>query len=653
MSNLEPLQIGDIIIGEYKILDVFGGKGKSGMGVVYLVEDREYPFPIVLKTYQAADLNSTSRFRREAQTWVAIGIHPNIVQGYFVREINEQFFVAAEYIAPDEYGRNTVTDYLDQGSVSDINAIRWTAQFCHAMDFACSKGLKVHRDVKPDNLMIDQSGNLKITDFGLSKSFRDEKLRIHGTPQVSNPNLTGAASFLGTIKYASPEQILDSSSVDFRSDIYSYGIVLYQIISANGFPYSLRGKTTLEDIAVMHLRDPLVKIDHPLFRIVEKCLAKDPRRRFQSYPELLRELAAVAKGLDVELPLVHIPAEAYLSELYIQSLSLLELGENAKALEVINEYIGKDQFDSSAWSLKGRILFQNGEHLEGIRATLKSYELDPYNSHTLNNLGVFYGEVGEHDKGINYLMEAIRVDGFNAGAVMNLAIALDKRGAYEAAASTLLTALELTPDKKSLHFNARNIAASVMTNGQIEKAIPILERLVKLDPNHTDNWFNLGICYQTQNQREQAIECYETVLDRVPDDEQALIFLAQLNAELGRYDEALEYCDRMLERQVSLLKAVSFKAQVLQAMGKGRDAINFVKSIINSGHTNNDTLWMLLGTLFENEGHYAVSIKCFLRAKSLLHSETNANSENVEYLDHKIKRLEFLQSLEFKKDSKL
>jgi len=335
MENTKSLQIGDIIVGEFRILNVFGGEGKSGMGVVYLVEDREHPFPIVLKTFQKNDENSTQRFRAEAKTWISIGIHPNVVQAFFVREINEQLFIGAEYIAPDEYERNTVTDYLEQGGASDYNAIKWTAQFCYAMDFAISKGLKAHRDIKPDNLMIDQFGNLKVTDFGLAKAFYDFKLQANNLLKISNPNLTSEGSFLGTLLFASPEQILDSSSIDFRSDIYSFGIVLYQLISSNGFPYSLKGKTTQEEIAIMHLREPLLRIKHPLFPIAEKCLAKRPEERYQSYKELLNELEKIADRLKIELPLNEIREDNRLEELYLQSLSFLELNETQKAYDLI------------------------------------------------------------------------------------------------------------------------------------------------------------------------------------------------------------------------------------------------------------------------------------------------------------------------------
>lgn len=523
MNNQKPLQIDDVLVGEFKVLDVFGGEGKSGMGIVYLVEEKHRSYPIVLKTFQKNSEISIQRFRAEAKTWISIGIHPNIVQAFFVREINEQLFIGAEYISPDENGRNTITDYLEQGSTSDYNVFKWAAQFCYAMEFAISKGLEVHRDIKPDNLMIDQFGNLKITDFGLAKAFYDYKLENKDSLIISNPNLTSEGSFLGTVLFASPEQILDSSSIDFRSDIYSFGIVLYQLISLGSFPYSLKGKTTKEEIAIMHLQEPIIEIQHPLFSIVEKCLAKSPIDRFQSFKELLLDLKKVTEKLKIKLPPNTIQEDDKFEELFRQSLSLLTLGEKEKALDLINEYLEHNIYDSSGWHLKGQILLEIGKPTLALKATLKSYDLDPNNSATLNNLGILYKRVGELDKAIAFLMEAIQIDNYNAGAAMNLAIALHEKGAFLGAADVILNVLNLTPDKKTLHFNAGNIAASAMKNGHFDKAIQILEILVNLVPEHSNYWFNLASAYQITNQKEKSIKCYKAVINKVSDDEESLI----------------------------------------------------------------------------------------------------------------------------------
>ena len=105
-----------------------------------------------------------------AHAWIKAGAHVNIVQAHWVREIANQLFVAAEYISPDEDGRNNLTHFINQGRLRTEIVLLWAAQFCYGMDYAKSKGVLAHRDIKPDNLMIDKTGTLKITDFGLAKS---------------------------------------------------------------------------------------------------------------------------------------------------------------------------------------------------------------------------------------------------------------------------------------------------------------------------------------------------------------------------------------------------------------------------------------------------------------------------------------------------
>ena len=209
--------------------------------------------------------------------------------------------------------------------------------------------------------MVDANGNLKITDFGLSK-FNNEFKALNASldkidkdkggflnkfkglfdkskVEIKEIGLTNEGSFLGTILYASPEQIMNSSNIDFRSDIYSFGIVLYQLISLGSFPYSLVGKTTIETLALMHLQEPIVKINHPLASIAYKCLSRNANQRYQSFNELLEDLKLVADSLKIKLPANKIEIDAGLRELYIQSYTYRSLGDLIKAKELITKYL--------------------------------------------------------------------------------------------------------------------------------------------------------------------------------------------------------------------------------------------------------------------------------------------------------------------------
>lgn len=653
-----PLKIGDTIVGEFKIHNIFGGEGKSGMGVVYLVTNRNYPNPFVLKTFQKAELNSLKRFRAEAEAWVSIGIHPNIVKALFVDEVNEQLFIAAEYIAPDENKRNTITDFLKQSGVSTQNIIKWTAQFCYGMEYAISKGLKSHRDIKPDNLMVDEEGNLKITDFGLSKFDKEfQQLNLIKLPKENILNkikqvfqkpeiekveagLTNARSFLGTILYAAPEQIIDATKADFRSDIYSFGIVLYQLLGS--YPYSLRGKTTIEHYAIMHLTEPVIQLNHPLSKIAYRCLKRNPNERYQTFQELISDLKQVAEVLSFKIPQNKIQPDASLRELYIQSLSYISLGDITKARQLINKYLEQDKEDSSAWSLKGRIEYQLGNTEEGIKATLISYQLDPYNSKTCNNLGLFYKNENDLFKAIHFLSKAIEIDPNNTGALTNLAIAFEKKGNVSLAADLIVRAIQLAPDKKTLHFSASNIAAEVSRQKQFDKAISILELLIKVDKDNTNIWFNLASNYWLTNQKEKAIKCFKVVEQRLPDDEQTLVYLVKLNGELGNYNEAISYCEKLLDRKLSILNAICWRAQYMQASGKGQEAIEFMKAVISNNPTN-DHLYVALANMYSHEGENTKAVAIIVKARQILIQ--NGEVDNEDKMDFLKEKQSYFQQL--------
>ncbi|MEP1069420.1 MAG: protein kinase [Crocinitomicaceae bacterium] len=621
------------------------------MGVVYLVSNRNFPEPFVLKTFQKDELNSVQRFQIEAKAWISIGIHPNIVQAHFVENLSEQLFIGAEYISPDEFGRNTITDYLRQGTTSTQNIIKWTAQFCYGMAYAISKGLKSHRDVKPENLMVDNEGNLKITDFGLSKFDNEFDLLnrknlplkdLHKSPnsdfsspifQQKSIGLTNPGSFLGTILYASPEQILDASKVDARSDIYSFGVVLYQLLGE--YPYSLKGKTTIEHYAIMHLTEPLVKINHPLSDIAYKCLSRNPDDRYQSFEEIITALRQIATVNNFKIPTNRIYPDNSLKELYIQSLSFISLGDLTRAQKLIDKYLEQDKYDSSAWSLKGRIEYELGNTDEGIEATLASYQLDPINSKTCNNLGLFYKNNGDSLSAIRFLTESIEIDPYNTGALTNLAVALEEKENFPLAADLIVRALQLAPDKKTLHFNASNIAAEVSRQGHYDKAINILELLTKVDFQNTNNWFNLASNYWLTNQKIKAIECFKIVEEQLPNDEQTLVSLAKLYGETCNYAIAIAYCEKLLDKNLSTLNAICWRAQFIQADGHGQEAIQFMKSVISNNPTN-DHLYVTLANIYSTEGEHFKAIETIQRARQILKDIGEANNhEKMNFLTNK------------------
>ncbi len=293
----------DKMLGEFLILRRLG---QGGMAEVYLAEQTSLKRNVAIKVLhqdRVADENYLKRFKTEAMAAGSLS-HPNIVQVLMIGEQEGIQYIAQEYVP----GMN-LREFLTRKGPPELPvALRIFKQVALALQAAHAAGI-VHRDVKPENIMITRKGDVKVADFGLAQ------LTQHGERQ----NLTQDGMTMGTPLYMSPEQV-NGSKVDARTDIYSLGVTCYHMLS--GAP-PFRGETAI-NIAMQHLKDepdPLEKIrgDLPplLCRIVHKMLTKDPEKRYQTAQAVLKDLKRVtadgdAKGdqpvTEQRLPTVAAPA---------------------------------------------------------------------------------------------------------------------------------------------------------------------------------------------------------------------------------------------------------------------------------------------------------------------------------------------------------
>src|SRR6059058_6237198 len=271
--------------------------GSGGMADVYLAEDKELGRRVALKLLNERHANDdqfVERFRREAQSAAGLN-HPNIVSIFDRGQAEGTYYIAMEYLD----GRTLKELLVRNGPTPIPIAIDYARQILGALAFAHRNGI-VHRDIKPHNIVVGGDGRLKVTDFGIARS---------GTSQM-----TEVGSIVGTAQYLSPEQAR-GAPVDPRSDLYSLGIVLYEMLTGT-VPFT--GDTPLE-IAMKHLsttpeppseRRP--EVPHELDSVVLRALAKDPHERYQSADEMDADLARVAEGLPVD-PETETAATAVLS----------------------------------------------------------------------------------------------------------------------------------------------------------------------------------------------------------------------------------------------------------------------------------------------------------------------------------------------------
>lgn len=250
--------------------------GHGGMGAVYKARQKKLDRFVALKIVRpdnAADVTFTERFNREAKTLARLN-HPSIVGVYDFGEVDhvdedgkpgKLFYFLMEYVDGVNLRRLMQTE-----KTSPSQALPIVMQICEALQYAHNEGV-VHRDIKPENILLDSQGRVKIADFGLAKLNNDDDLNLTSTRQV-----------LGTLQYMAPEQMAQSKQVDHRADIYSMGVVLYEMLT---------GEVPAGVFEAPSLR---AKIDGRLDEIVMRALASDPDKRFQSASEIGNQISNIS-----------------------------------------------------------------------------------------------------------------------------------------------------------------------------------------------------------------------------------------------------------------------------------------------------------------------------------------------------------------------
>ena len=261
------------------------------MGEVYRARDTRLGREVAIKTLsieRCSQPELLSRFEQEARSACALN-HPNIVTIYELGHVNGTRYISMELVVGE-----TVRQLLESGPIPFRKAVAIAAQIADGLAKAHAIGI-VHRDLKPENLMVSGGATAKILDFGLAK--------LQGVNPISDPDasttITEHGTVLGTVGYMSPEQAT-GEDLDFRSDQFSFGAVLYEMVT--GSP-AFRKKTHAETMAAI-LRDQperlgsrMLQAPPPFLWIVERCLAKDPKERYASTHDLARDLASVRDRL--------------------------------------------------------------------------------------------------------------------------------------------------------------------------------------------------------------------------------------------------------------------------------------------------------------------------------------------------------------------
>ncbi len=632
------------------------------MGEVYLAEDSRLRRMVALKVLQekiAADADRLRRFEREAHSASALN-HPNILTVYEFGEQDGKHFLASEYVKG-----KTLGDMIFESRIKLRDALEITIQIASALQAAHAAGI-IHRDIKPDNVMIREDGYVKVLDFGLAKLFEQESIANPHDPTRVDMQ-TKAGIVMGTAPYMSPEQAR-GGMLDARTDIFSLGAVLYEILTRRQ-PFS--GETINHTIVAVLEQEPMpiashnIQVPIELERIVFKALAKKVNERYQTAKDLIDDLKSMLKRLDFEAEFERSSPTNKVSNLPTQILNLetneqIQAGATIAVLPFVNmspnedgDYLSDGIAEelinvlskisglrvaarTSAFSFKGRqktiaeigkalnveSVLEGSIRMAGSRVRISvqlvkvedgyHYWSETYD-HTMDDIFQVQDDIA-----LSVLAELReRLLGRDAGA--------DIGGKLMSEVAAAARGRATNPEAQRLMLLGRYFLDRT-TKEDTEKAIGYFKEALDLDPEYALCWAELGKAFSIQAGRvwisiEEGFELSRQATER------ALLLepnLAEGHAQLGRiqvtYDWNFQEAQSSYQRAVNLAplsSSVLDGASLLEyRLGRLDEALELSRRVSIQDPLS-AAFWHNLGLTCHAAGVLAESEKAFKRALEL------------------------------------
>ncbi len=597
VTSVGEMRVGSTFADRYHILEKLG---KGGMGGVYKARDINIDENVALKILNpeiASDEQTLQRFRNELKLTRKIS-HRNICRVFDLSEHEGIHFISMEYVSGEDL--KSLIHRVEQLTVG--KAVIIARQICEGLNEAHRLGV-VHRDLKPQNVMIDREGNAKVMDFGIARS-------------VKSKGITEEGVIVGTPEYMSPEQV-EGNDIDGRTDIYSLGIILYEMLTGK-LPFE--GKTPLSVAVKQKSEKPLnprrlnSQIPENISRMILKCLQKKKEERYQDVRELLAELRQIEKQIpetDKVLPKrkttvsreitvkfnlkkVLPPALVFIFLLIIgffvwkvlwhQRAVVSDGDRPSLAVMHFENNTGDESFDHWRKALSDLLVADlgqskfltvlSGEKLFDVLKELNLEESKTYSSKDLKDVasraGVTYVLMGRLTKAGDTLRvntsllepetERIigreQVEGIGEESLFDIVDQLTKlvKEDFELSSSEIqgdidLNIREITTDSQDA-FRYYRDGEDFKSQGEYLKAIPLLEAAVAIDPEFAMAYRGLYICYSNLGYKSEAVKNLEKAYEKrehVSKREQFSITAEYFRQTEKTYDKSIEAYKKLLE----------------------------------------------------------------------------------------------------------
>lgn len=504
----EEWRVGEKIQDRYVVKKVFRG----GMGTVYIVFDPKRHERYAVKSPRKDKISvpgALARFIREAEIWVGLGEHSNIVRALFVDTVSASTpLLFLEYVEGSDLRGRMETDPGDLTQVIDF-----ALQFCNGMQYAYEKSGMVHRDIKPENVLATPEGLLKVTDFGLAKTLTPSPVDLGGPVSDADEAdiaLTRRGAVFGTLPYMSLEQLRGGDHVGPASDVYSFGVMFYEMLTGR-LPFSVR---TPADIRQPQGADNYVRAF--IESQTRGCSAPPSALR----PECPRELD------DLVMTCLDSRAEERFADFAVIRQSLLDVYE-----QVMRRRGTLVSGMEDALINEGVVRDGAGRYEEAVGSYDAALKLNP---RSIN---------GWHNRANSLMNMAARMESTpdpNATDEERLGRFDETMRLFQAGIRCSERSLELAPNY-DLAWNTKG--GCLLATGRLQRALECFDRALAINVNYVAAWYNRSSCLRRLRRHQDALDSYDNALRRAPEHANAWSGKGVCLGELGRYAEALACFD--------------------------------------------------------------------------------------------------------------
>lgn len=534
--------------------------GRGGMGVVYKAFDPQLRRVVALKIVLQANSQDIKRFCVESAAMAQLN-HPGITSLYEFSETPHPHFTM-EYI-----DGCTLADLIKQKNIKPLFLINVLIEVCSALAHAHQHNI-IHRDIKPSNIMLTKNGQAKIMDFGLAK--------------VSdfNESLSKTGDILGSIHYMAPEQI--NGKATFQSDIYSFGASMYEALTYQ----RLYGGETIQNILFEILHKDVVlprQITPTISPYIEavclKCLEKKPRKRYDSFKQLTREL----KNLKNNRPIIAKPYTTWYSlRLIMRRHRLLWLGIIGLAFAIlITVVITKWKLSEPSYIenvKKANALYDLGEQQQALMLYDKVISQNPDYAIAYTKRAIIYINLNTYDKALLDLNEAITLAPEKPDNYKYRGDIFYRLHKYKNALNDYSRVISIEPNY-GVYVKRSNIYRLLR---RYDEAINDLDKAIAIDPEKVDAYGMKGNVYVHLGKSEAAIKNYHRVIAINPNDKFVYGNIAVIYIQKKQYSEALENLNKAIELGNDNIKTHYKRAQVYYNLKKYSKAIVDLNKVIES-----------------------------------------------------------------------